>query len=84
MAELSGKRILMMAAASAIRNKELRQKLQLKYEIPIYPIKPNFRSIFPIPTNSTQIQLITVAILSLKYISRQCPTRRVEFFCNIS
>ncbi len=27
---------------SATRNEELRQKLQLEYEIPIYAIKPNF------------------------------------------
>ncbi len=31
--------------------------------------------ILPIPTNSTQIQLITGAISSLKYVSRQYPTR---------
>ncbi len=41
MAESSGKRILMMAV-SATRNEEW-QKLQLKYEIPIYAIKPSFR-----------------------------------------
>ncbi len=35
MAESRGKRILMMAA-SATRNEELPQKLQLKYKIPIY------------------------------------------------
>ncbi len=30
-------------AASATRNEELWRKLQLKYEIPIYAIKPHFR-----------------------------------------
>ncbi len=41
-------------------------------------------SIFPIPTNSTRIQLVIVAILSLTYISRQYPTWGVEIFCNVS
>ncbi len=31
-------------------------------------------TIFPIQMNSTQIQLITVAILSLKYVTRQYRT----------
>ncbi len=42
MVESRGKRILMMAA-SATRIEELWRKLQLKYEIPIYAVKPNFR-----------------------------------------
>ncbi len=66
-----GKRILKMAA-SATRNEEHWRKLQLTYEIPVYL---RHRTKFQEVSFQYQlIQLITVAISSLKYISGQLPT----------